>query len=249
MAVTYLRNMFNLHRYKVVFCFFFLLFSTTAFAQKEQKIFGKNLPNYDNRKMHYGFYLGATASRFNVEYSDEYVQRLQVADSSGLRAANPKITPGFTLGFVLSRQLGDFFTIRFLPGVGFYNRQVEFEDNGELVNQEVPSTTVHLPFLFKYMSKRRQNTRMYFVAGATPGIDIGGSKRDERIDNKLRVDKNNFQIEYGVGVDLFYPFFKFAPELRVAHGVPNILITDDNAYSRSFQNLRTTTVTLYLNFE
>lgn len=249
MAVTYFRNMLDLHRYKVVFSFIFVLFSSAAFAQKEQKIAGKNLPNYDYRKMHYGFYLGAVATRFNVEHSDEYIQRIQFGDSTGLRAANAKTTPGFTLGFVLSRQLGDYFTVRFLPGVGFLNRQIEFEDNGKITTLEVPATTVQLPFLLKYMAKRRKNSRMYFVAGATPTIDVGGSKRDERIDNKLRADKNNFQIEYGAGIDLFYPFFKFAPELRIAHGVPNLLITDNNGYSRSFQNLRTTNVTLYLFFE
>ncbi|WP_191906910.1 type IX secretion/gliding motility protein PorT/SprT [Adhaeribacter soli] len=241
--------MFYLHRYKVVFSLLlFLLLQGTAFAQKSEKINGKNLPNYDSKKMHYGFYLGAAATRFNVEHSAEYVAQLQTDTA---QAANPKSTPAFTLGFVISRQLGDYFNIRFLPGVSFNTRNIEFSrlDGTEAKDQEVASTTVHLPFLVKYAAKRRKNSRMYFVAGVTPMIDMGGSKRSERIDNKLRVDKNNFQIEYGAGIDLFYPFFKFAPELRVAHGVPNILIADNNRYSRSFQKLSTTSVTLYLFFE
>lgn len=241
--------MFYLHRYKVVFSFLFLIvIQGSAFAQKSEKINGKNLANYDNKKMHYGFYLGASATRFNVEHSAEYVLQLQ---SDSALAANPKSTPAFTLGFVISRQLGDYFNLRFLPGVSFNTRAIEFSslDGSNAKDQEVASTTVHLPFMIKYAAKRRKNSRMYFVAGATPMIDMGGSKRTERVDNRLRIDKNNLQIEYGAGIDLFYPFFKFAPELRVAHGVPNILIADNNRYSRSFQKLSTTTVTLYLFFE
>ena len=108
-----------------------------------------------------------------------------------------------------------------------------------------------MPAEYANSSSKRRCARASLggTAGAAPTIIIGGSKREERVENRLRIVKNNFQIEYGVGLDLFYPFFKFAPELRVAHGVPNILIADDNIYARSFQSLRTTNVTLYLNFE
>ena len=248
MAITYIWNMLNLHWNKIIlFAFLFLFFTSAATAQKrrDDRILGKNNAGYDDKNYHYGMYLGVSSTHFNVEHSPEYVQRLQ----AGGPIANAKPTPSFTMGFVLSRRLGDYFTVRFLPGVAFYNRIVDFETGGEHEEKEVGSTTVQLPFMLKYMAKRRKNSRMYFVAGAVPTITIGGSKREERVENRLRIVKNNFQIEYGVGLDLFYPFFKFAPELRVAHGVPNILIADDNIYARSFQSLRTTNVTLYLNFE
>jgi len=240
--------MLNLHWNKIiVFSLLFLLTGSVAIAQKQKdnRILSNNLPGYDDKKMHYGFYLGAAATRLNVEHSAEYVQRLQ----AGGPAANPKTTPAFTLGFVLSRRLGDYFNVRFLPGVGFYNRVIDFQTGDEHEEREIASTTVQLPFMLKYAAKRRKNSRMYFIAGVAPTIDVGGSKREERVENRIRIVKNNFQVEYGVGLDLFYPFFKFAPELRVAHGVPNILIEDDNLYSRSFQKVYTTNVTLYLNFE
>lgn len=242
MAATYFRNMLYLHRYKIIIGLVLLLFSARANAQ-EAKIVVKNLPNYDNKKMHYGMYFGGVSTRFTVKYSKDYV------DSIAYRIANPKSTVGFNIGFVLSRRLGDYFTLRFLPGAGFYTRQVEYEHKGVKSTQEVPATTIQLPFLVKYYAKRRKNSRMYFVAGATPSYDVGGSKPEERVDNKLRADRNNFSIEYGVGLDLFYPFFKFAPELRVSHGLSNVLIPDPNTYSRSFESMKTNSVTLYLLFE
>ena len=249
MAFSYFWNMFYLHRNKIIFCAFFLLFfQSNAFSQiiTERKA-GINLPNYDYRKMHYGFYLGLNGSTFKAEHSADYVRRLANPDSA--LTANPKFTPGFLIGFVLSRHLGDYFDLRFLPGVGFYTRQIEFRQGDEVTNKEIASTTVQLPFLLKYSAKRRKNSRLYFVGGITPMINVGGSKRDETVEDRVRIDKNNFQVEYGVGIDLFYPFFKFAPEIRVAHGSPNVLIRDQNIYSSSFRGLSIHSVTLYLNFE
>src|SRR5687768_9462857 len=126
MAITHFWNMLNLHWNKIVsVTCLFLFLTSAAFAQKKKndRILGNNLPGYDDKLMHYGFYLGATASHFNVEHSQEYVAQLP----SGAIVANAKTTPSFTLGFVLSRRLGDYFNLRFLPGVGFYNRIIDFE--------------------------------------------------------------------------------------------------------------------------
>lgn len=240
MATANFWNMLYLHRYKII-AFLLLLVCTFKIQAQDAQIKVKNLPNYDNKKMRYGFYLGGASTRFVVDYSASYV------DSN--KVANPKSTMGFTLGFVFNRRLGNYFNLRALPGVAFFSREVEFGTGDKAVLQEVGATTIQLPILLKYYSKRRQNSRMYFVAGMTPSYDVGGSKASERVDNKLRADRNNLSVEYGVGIDLFYPFFKFAPELRVSHGLTNVLIPDQNRYSTSFSDMRTNSVTLYLFFE
>src|SRR4051812_16393950 len=118
MAVVNFWNMLDLHRYKVVFSCLLLLFASFAVqAQKQKQILVNNLPNYDDRKMHYGFYLGGTATTFRAEHSQTFVDSLN--NGGVVSAANPKFSPGFTLGFVISRHLGDFFDLRFVPGVGF----------------------------------------------------------------------------------------------------------------------------------
>src|SRR5688572_27651934 len=102
MAALNFWNMFYLHRYKIIFSFlFFLVLGTSVFAQapkiKKGRILERNLPNYDYRKMHYGFYLGATFTRLNGEHSQSFVDSLS---KNGLvTRANPKYSPGFTLGF------------------------------------------------------------------------------------------------------------------------------------------------------
>ncbi|MDB5260789.1 MAG: PorT family protein [Adhaeribacter sp.] len=246
MAFPYLRHQFHLHRFKVIFVFSLMvgLLATgfTSWAQ-DKKYIQKNLSNHDDKTMHYGFYLAVNTSRFTIKHSDYYVNRLR--DSI---AVNPKFYPGFAIGFVLNRRITDFIDLRFLPGVSFYSRGVEYKTSSKTVMQELGATSIELPLLFKLKSLRRGNIRMYFVGGAKAGIDIGNKKK-ANASTELEVNNQDFAIEYGVGLDMFYPFFKFAPELRFSNGIINRYAPGLNPYSRSVQGVWSNTVTLYLNFE
>jgi hypothetical protein len=246
MAFPYLRHQFYIHRFKVVFFFAFSLFSlTTGFSSlaQDKKYIRENLPNHDDKPMHYGFYLAGNASRFTIEHSAYYVDRLR--DSMSV---NPKFYPGFAIGFVLNRRITDFIDLRFLPGVSFYSRGMEYKTSSKTVNQEMGATSIEFPLLFKFKSLRRGNVRMYFIGGAKAGVDIGNKKK-ANASTELEVNNQDFVIEYGVGLDMFYPFFKFAPELRFSNGIKDRYAPGLNPYSRSVQGIRSNSVTLYLNFE
>lgn len=216
-----------------------------------------NLPGYDDRWFHPGFYIAPHGSRFKIEQSAAYVQNL--GTSQGV-TANAKIGPGFSVGFVGDARLGNFVNLRFAPGVSFITREIEFKPAGyqkdparpndptEIVNQEVGATQADFPLLLKFHSERRGNSRMYVVGGGKYSTNIGTRRKDPE-KNQLTTASSDVAIEYGVGLDLFYPFFKFAPELRFSHGLTNLYKPTDNVYSRSLQSLRSNTVTLYLTFE
>lgn len=216
-----------------------------------------NLPGYDNKWFHPGFYIAPHFSRYKIEQSSAYIANL--GSSRGV-TANAIISPGFSVGFVGDARLNDYLNLRFAPGVSFVTRQIEFKPDGytrnpanegdpdEIVTQEVGATQADFPLLLKFHSERRRNTRVYVVGGLKPSVNVGTKRKDlER--NNLSVATTDLTIEYGVGLDLFYPFFKFAPELRFSHGLGNQHEVADNIYSRSLQSLRSNTVTLYLTFE
>ena len=86
------------------------------------------------------------------------------------------------------------------------------------------------------------------VGGVKPGIETGAKKK-EKPNTDLRLNSFDFAVDYGVGLDIYYPLFKFSPEIRISHGLYNMLIHDPNAYSQSLLKLTTHTITLYLHFE
>jgi hypothetical protein len=250
MAFSYIWNKLHIHRQKVAILGFvaFLILTTQSAAFAQTKIKGENKPNYDAKRIHYGFYLSLPFTRYNVEHSQEYVD--QLGRGAGAMKVNPKVSPGFYTGLVLNVGLADYLDFRFVPGVGFYTRAIEFEnisaDKSE--NVAIGSTTIELPFLLQYKSKRRTNYRMYFVGGIKPSIDLNSRKNDQPGED-LRTQDFDLALEYGVGLDMFYPFFKFAPELRFSHGLLNQLIADDNVKSRSLQRLTAHNVSFILFFE
>ena len=208
-----------------------------------------NLSNYDGRWFHPGLYFAPGFSRFFLEQSATYIRKQNLT-------ANSIISPDFGVGIIGDIRLGNPrspFILRFAPGVNFRTRRVELGARNSsqpdtVYTQEISSTVVDFPVLLKYQSERRRNTRVYMLAGVKPSVSVT-TRRTDLVRNQLIVNDNDITLEYGVGLDLFYPLFKFAPELRFSHGLRNLLIDRPNAYSQSLQSLRTNTVTLYLNIQ
>jgi hypothetical protein len=207
-----------------------------------------NLPAYNNRFFRPGFYIAPSFSRFFIEQSLSYLQYNDIS-------ANSIVSPSFGVGFIGDIRLGPPptpFHLRFAPGVSFLTRRVEFRStqaaNDTIFTQEVGTTQLEFPLLLKYQSNRRRNTRLYFIGGLKPSTTVG-TRLNDPLRNQLRTTKQDLTLEYGFGLDLFYPLFKFGPELRFSHGLRNLIQPRGDGYSQRLQSLKTNTVTLYLNFE
>nr|WP_317173897.1 porin family protein [Pontibacter aquaedesilientis] len=221
----------------------------TAQVHAQKKVKAENKPGYDEKRIHYGFYLGMPFTRYNVEHSQAYADQLP-----GGVAVNAKTRPGFFPGLVLNVRLLEYLDARFLPGVGFYGRSINFDnmptndDRPAFDDATISSTMIELPLLLKYRAKRRGNFRMYFVGGVKPGIDLG-SRKDTDTGEKIRTEKRDLALEYGVGLDIFYPYFKFAPELRFSHGLLNQKASYQSSYSNLIDKMTNHNVSFILFFE
>jgi len=266
MATTHFRNQLHLHgaqlKQLALLALAVLLLPTAAQAQRKassranrgkngnlKSITVKNLPNYDDRWFHPGMYVSFSASRFVIEQSAQYVANQNIT-------ANAIYSPSLGVGFIGDARLGgpeSPFILRFAPGVNFLTRKVEFTPHGygkpdSIVTQEITSTVVQFPILLKYQSDRRRNSRMYMIAGISPSL-TASSKRSDPLRNQLRAVDGDLTLEYGVGLDLFYPLFKLAPEIRFSHGLKNLLVPHNDIFSNSLQSISTNSVTLYINIQ
>ena len=257
MAFTYIWHKLHLHRTKITLLALLAILVAAPAVQAQKRINTLNKPDYDYKRIHYGFYLAAPLTKYSIQHSQEYADQL-AADPNGGEGAinvNTKFSPGFYTGLVLNVRLADYLDARFVPGVGFYSRKIEYtnapQESGEVqtVDKTISSTMVELPLLLKYKAKRRSNARMYLVGGIKPGIDLGSGKSDENPDQGLAVEKFDLALEYGFGVDMFYPFFKFAPEIRFSHGLLNQHKPTESQYSRMLQKQTNHNISLILFFE
>ncbi len=193
----------------------------------------------------------------------------------------PKYTPGFSLGFTGILRFHDQVNLMFTPKIAFYEYRVDFNyvnlnpnpaptpvpggsgnttgntnsdpaasnlgyRTEELVNE---ATIVELPLLFKYRSQRFNNTRMYFIGGGS--YQFRTKSQDEANLDPIVTSGRDFTIEAGMGFEVYFKFFKFAPEIRFSHGLNNLYIPEKNdpQFRDVISSIRRKGITLYLNFQ
>lgn len=184
---------------------------------QERKI--QNRPFLDDRVWHYGFLVG-----FNI-------QDLRLANN-GTAYVNqnhnveywyadvPEYTPGFSVGVLGELKANDWLSVRIIPTMHFGDKKVVFKEqrSGNVAEQYVKSTYLSVPFDLKISAARFNNYRPYVVTGLAPTLDLTVKKGKE-----LLVKKTDVMFEVGMGLDLYYPFFKMIPELKFCFGLKNIL--------------------------
>ena len=186
------------------------------FAQ-ERKI--QNRPYLDDRVWHYGFLVG-----FNIQDLKLANNGLPYINQQGIPeywyADVPEYTPGFSVGVLGEMKANDWLSVRFIPTMHFGDKKVVFKEQrtGKVVEQYVKSTYMSVPIDLKISAARFNNYRPYVVTGLAPTFDLTVKKGKE-----LLVKRSDVMLEVGMGLDLYYPYFKMIPELKFCFGLKNIL--------------------------
>lgn len=244
MHTAYVRRRIHLH-WPQALIGFLLLVSCYAPAQAQgYKYVRKHLEHYDDKAIHYGFFFAAPVTRFSVGYSPSFLR----ADSA-YRIYSPN-KANFRVGFVINAFLHDHFDLRLTPSVSLFDREVVYDyPGGTSRSEKRESTWLDFPLLLKYKSERRNNSRMYLLAGGTFSLETNVRRREVQGASRLSTGTMDFSVDYGIGFEQFFEYFKFAPELRFSHGLVNLYRPTSNAAGIGINRLTTHTVTLYLNFE
>lgn len=245
MQAADLWNKFALHRYQVAGLAICLLLTVDASAQHFRWA-RQNNPNYDERKITYGFMIGLHTSAYQIKYSDQFVT--QKYDT--VHSVMAPFSPGFSLGFLVNYHFNDVLDLRLMPKAGFYTHRMEYyyTDNSKQ-EQLVETTMVEIPVLLKYKSTRRGNVRMYVIGGFVPAIEASGKNDVESNTANLSVKKANLSADAGLGFDFYFPLFKFSQEIRFSRGMVNILGDDPSVYKDPLRRINTNTISVYFIFQ
>jgi hypothetical protein len=241
--------MFDLHRNKVGYILLLLLASLSADGQKFRWA-RENNPRYDERKISYGFIIGLHSSSYQVKYSDQFVTTDPATQLDTLHSVMAPSSPGFSLGGLVNLRLFDELDLRIMPKAGFYDHKLIYQyTDGQSQDQLIETALMEFPVALKYKSMRRGNIRMYMVGGLTPSFELSGKNDVESNTANLSVKKNDLTIDAGVGLDLYFPLFKFSPELRFSKGLFNVIGSDPSVFKEPLSRLNTSCIQVYLIFQ
>lgn len=245
MQTVNLRHQLHLHRTKIIAAAFVLL---TASASAQSWLWArKNNPNYDEKRLiSYGFLIGLHTTAYQIKYSNAFV----TPAFDTVHSVEPRWRSGFSLGFLVNYRLHEVLDLRTTPTVAFYEHTLTYKFTDKTSETQLVETTmIELPILLKYKSARRGNVRMYMVGGFRPGFEASGKKGLSSTKTSLEVKTFNLNVDAGIGFDLYFPLFKFSPEIRFSRGLTNMLDNTTNRYGAPLSRINTNTINFYLIFQ
>jgi hypothetical protein len=90
---------------------------------------------------------------------------------------------------------------------------------------------------------------MYFIGG---GSYLFNTTSQEEINlDPIVTAGRDFTVEAGMGFEIYFKYFKFAPEIRFSHGLNNLYLADKNSpeIQDAISSLRRKGISILLNFQ
>ncbi len=185
-----------------------------AMAQKERV---RNQPYADLKWFHLGFHVG-------IHSQDLLLTHTGVTTHGETWFAEiPSYSPGFSVGVIGDMYMNPYFNLRFTPSIHFGDKKFKFREQatGEEFVTNVRSSYLNFPLDVKYTALRLNNYRPYLIGGIYGSVDIGRKKG-----NPILLKSTDFGFEFGVGCDIYLPYFKLCPELKFCFGLVDLLEKD-----------------------
>lgn len=242
----------------------FLTFSVAFLMALITPLKAQHNPYVDDKLIHFGFSLGVDFLSYSVEGADSLMQMDKYQAVYHARTTSPGV--GFSVGFIADLRLARHLNLRFCPGMHFGERTLTYKSyqdtdiSGTNCTNNRPSVLclpIDIPLYLKWSAEREVNYRPYVTLGGGVSFDLGRSK-----DKVLLQQTMDYFLDIGIGCDLYFRWFKLAPEIRYRIGFNNVLtpIADaekedwklpagDFFYTDALSKLTNQQISLIFNFE
>jgi len=237
-----------LFRFKIIILLIFIGLANKPVIAQTYEDAGYNYLGFQQKPYYFGISLAMNTSRFKPYRSSDFMYSDEIYVIESLSG------PGFNLGIIGNFKLGNEFDFRFLPSLSFAERTLAYTNKQEgvesLKTRKIESVFVEMPFHLRYKSKPYKDMRLFVIAGMKYGFDVASDSRSRQADSLVKISPTDFSLEYGAGVQLFFPFFIFSPEIKFSNGIGNTLIYNGQLKeSTVIDKILSRTITFSFNFE
>ncbi|MCE2789938.1 MAG: PorT family protein [Saprospiraceae bacterium] len=238
--------MLHLHCHKIVITACLIGFGFFA-ANVNAQIGGRdnhNFRDFNKKSYYFGINLGFNNSGYKLRQSGFFINNESIRVTEGSREV------GVNMHMITNLKLGEYFDFRFLPGFSFAQRGFEFTSvaDGKVTQRNIESVFFELPFHLRFKSEPYKDKRMFVVAGLKYSYDVQSNSKSRK--SLIKIAPHDFQYEVGVGMQMFYPYFIFSPEIKFSRGLGSILIYDRTQNeARVLDEVMSQIFTISFNFE
>jgi len=195
-------------------------FVAQSHAQKARGSY--NYREFQSKPYYFGITLGYNSSDYKLFHSEDFIRNDSVFSTQVDR------DPGLDLKIVTNLKVGEYIDVRFLPGLAFAGRSIMYKNGEEVVRpRKISSVFAEFPVQVRYKSEPWNDVRMFVLGGVKYSYDVASDSREKTVEDLVRFSPSDFQVEIGAGMQFFFPYFIFSPEIKFSHGLGNVLIYDD----------------------
>ena len=229
---------------KIIIILIICLIGIHAFGQIGGKD-NRNFRDFNRKSYYFGINIGFNNSGYKLHQSAFFI------NNDSIRVTEAKSEVGVNMHMITNLKLGEYFDFRFLPGFSFAQRGFQFSavsDESRIDERKIESVFFELPFHIRFKSAPYKDKRMFVVAGLKYSYDVQSNSKSRK--SLIKIAPHDFQYEVGVGMQMFYPYFIFSPEIKFSRGISNILLYDRaQNEAKVLENVVSQIFTISFNFE
>jgi len=217
----------------------------SVFAQK-QKLIAQS--QYDYKKFHFGMALDFGYYNLVNDYTEGFLS------NSDVLSIETESDFGMGVSFILpDLRLGNKLNLRHILTVKTIQRNIKYTFNPDYdgpteVVKKVESWFVESAIHLKYRADRINNSRVFVFLGPSFGVDMA-SEKDVIDENIFKLNRSNLSLEIGMGCDFYFEFFKFAPQIKYAYGLTNLIVQDGTIFTSPLEGFYTRGLQFSITFE
>jgi hypothetical protein len=197
-------------------------------------------PNHDSWPYYFGMSISYNHSSLHPSKHPTFLQ------NDSVLSVEPGSSGGIALGLVGTMQLSPRFSLRANPqliigGAKYFTYSLKYPSPTEslIEKKTLPSTIVSFPLQVKFNSDRIGNFRTYLMGGVKYDMDLASNSTARNAEDLVKLKKNDYGVEAGIGFNFFFPFVTFSPEIKISNGLSNIHSRDPNLkYSNVLDKLQ-----------
>ncbi len=240
-----------LRRKITILALVFFSVPATGIAQLRERL---NLPDHDEKKIHFGINLGFNRSHFSfTHHVPTFLQQDSIMVIESINST------GINLAWLVNLNLSEHFAIRTYP-VNLTFTEKAFESNlptpdspeGEsfVTQKKVQSITLTLPIQLKFQSDRIENFRVYMMAGIKGEYDLASNAGARKAENLIKLRRFDYGAEAGIGFHFYFPMFVLTPEIKMGWGIGNLHSRDVNLkFSNTIDKINSRIISFSLTVE
>lgn len=214
---------------------------------------GLNLPDHDDKWMHFGINLGMNRSHFNFTHHPVFMRQDSVMAVESINST------GLNLAWLVNLRLGKHLDLRTYPlNLTFSEKVFEYrlkypdvvDGEDSLTLKKIQSISLTLPVHIKFSSDRIKNFKVYMFAGGKIEYDLASNAGARKAENLIKLNRVDYGLDAGVGFHFYFEYFVLTPELKMGWGLGNLHSRDTNLkFSNVVDKINSRMITFSLTVE